>query len=228
MAKKKTSKPARLQEALVLHKYILSLLGCKDLEALSRDLKDPALEGVDDEGVSRMYYVLKQHLYALHIAQEKLFEYDQNIVRHTNEINEKRPEKIQWKYYQYLALLFTEIYLDRYFADREQLRQSINTFLNDDFNFRTETWHGMDEFKEEDMNKLAYWCATGSGKTLMMRINIKQYLHQRLLIMSATRRLNFGPAFSAISITSSSESFTSQIPAAMLDIMERPSTGMPQ
>ena len=177
MAKKKTSKPARLQEALVLHKYILSLLGCKDLEALSRDLKDPALEGVDDEGVSRMYYVLKQHLYALHIAQEKLFEYDQNIVRHTNEINEKRPEKIQWKYYQYLALLFTEIYLDRYFADREQLRQSINTFLNDDFNFRTETWHGMDEFKEEDMNKLAYWCATGSGKTLMMHINIKQYLH---------------------------------------------------
>lgn len=172
-----TTRPARLQEALVLHKYILSLLGCKDLEALSRDLKDPALEGVDDEGVSRLYYVLKRHMYDLHIPQEKLFEYDQNIVSHTKEINEKRPEKIVWKYYQYLALLFTEIYLDRYFADKEQLHQSINTFLNDDFNFRTETWHGMDEFAEEDMNKLAYWCATGSGKTLMMHINIKQYLH---------------------------------------------------
>ena len=172
-----TTRPARLQEALVLHKYILSLLGCKDLEALSRDLKDPALEGVDDEGVSRLYYVLKRHMYDLHIPQEKLFEYDQNIVSHTKEINEKRPEKIVWKYYQYLALLFTEIYLDRYFADKEQLHQSINTFLNDDFNFRTETWHGMDEFEEEDMNKLAYWCATGSGKTLMMHINIKQYLH---------------------------------------------------
>ena len=175
--RRQNTQPARLQEALVLHKYILSLLGCKDLEALSRDLKDPALEGVDDESVSRLYYVLKQHQYDLNIPQEKLFEYDQNIVRHTNEINEKRPEKIVWKYYQYLALLFTEIYLDRYFADREQLRQSINTFLNDDFNFRTETWHGMDEFKEDDMNKLAYWCATGSGKTLMMHINIKQYLH---------------------------------------------------
>ena len=172
-----TTRPARLQEALVLHKYILSLLGCKDLEALSRDLKDPALEGVDDEGVSHLYYVLKQHMYDLHIPQEKLFEYDQNIVSYTKEINEKRPEKIVWKYYQYLALLFTEIYLDRYFADKEQLRQSINTFLKDDFNFRTETWHGMDEFAEEDMNKLAYWCATGSGKTLMMHINIKQYLH---------------------------------------------------
>ena len=50
MAKKQTKQPARLQEALVLHKYILNLFGCKDLESLSRDLKDPALEGVDDEG----------------------------------------------------------------------------------------------------------------------------------------------------------------------------------
>ena len=175
--RRQTNQPARLQEALVLHKYILSLLGCKDLEALSRDLKDPALEGVDDEGVSRLYYALKQHQYDIYIPQEKLFEYDQNIVRHTNEINEKRPEKIQWKYYQYLSLLFTEVYLDRYFANREQLQQDINTFLNDEFNFRAETWHGMDDFNEDDMNKLAYWCATGSGKTLMMHVNIKQYLH---------------------------------------------------
>ena len=56
MAKKNTKRPARLQEALVLHKYILHLLGCKDLEALSQDLKDPALEGVDDEGTSRIFY----------------------------------------------------------------------------------------------------------------------------------------------------------------------------
>ena len=74
--KRMNNQPARLQEALVLHKYILSLFGCKDLEALSRDLKDPALEGVDDEGTSRFYYVLKQHQYDLHISQEKLFEYD--------------------------------------------------------------------------------------------------------------------------------------------------------
>lgn len=40
MAKKKTNQPARLQEALVLHKFILMLFGCNDLEGLSRDLKD--------------------------------------------------------------------------------------------------------------------------------------------------------------------------------------------
>lgn len=42
MAKKKTNQPARLQEALVLHKYILKLFGCNDLEGLGRDLKDPS------------------------------------------------------------------------------------------------------------------------------------------------------------------------------------------
>ena len=171
-----TRRPVRLQEALVLHKYILSLLGCNDLEALSRDLKDPALEGVDDEGTSNIYYALKGHLYGSYrVIEKKLYEYDQNIVRHTREINERRTEKIQWKYYQYLALLFTEIYLDRYFSDRKALLEDINAFLLNDFNMRPETWHGMPDFTEDDLNKLAFWCATGSGKTLMMHINIKQY-----------------------------------------------------
>lgn len=177
MAKKKTTQPARLQEALVLHKYILNLFGCKDLEALSRDLKDPALEGVDNEGTSHMFYALKAHLYGTIIKEEKLLEYDQNIVLHTRKINEKRTEKIQWKYYQYLALLFTEIYLDRYFTDKGKLLEDINAFLADDFNFRPKTWHGMSDFTEDDMNKLAFWCATGSGKTLMMHVNIEQYLY---------------------------------------------------
>ncbi len=171
-----TNQPARLQEALVLHKYILSLLGCKDLEALSQDLKDPALEGVDEEGTSNIYYALKGHLYGgYRVSEKELYEYDQNIVRHTREINERRAEKIQWKYYQYLALLFTEIYLDHYFSDRKALLEDINAFLHDNFNLRPETWHGMPDFTDDDLNKLAFWCATGSGKTLMMHINIKQY-----------------------------------------------------
>ena len=177
MAKKKNNQPARLQEALVLHKFILNLFGCNDLEALSRDLKDPVLEGVDDEGVSKLYYAMKSHLFHVSISTEKLLEYDSNIVRHTREINEHRREKIQWKYFQYLALLFTEIYLDRYFYNKAELLDEINGFLHDDFKSRPETWHGMPEFTEDDLNKVAFWCATGSGKTLMMHINIKQYLY---------------------------------------------------
>ncbi|MBR6198119.1 MAG: DEAD/DEAH box helicase family protein [Bacteroidaceae bacterium] len=177
MAKKNTKRPARLQEALVLHKYILHLLGCRDLAALSEGLKDPALEGVDDEGTSRIFYALKMHMYDYEIKEEKLYEYDRNIVKHTREINERRDEKITWKYYQYLALLFTEIYLDRFFSDKQRLLDDINEFMVHDFNQRTETWHDMPMFTEDDLNKVAFWAATGSGKTLMMHVNIKQYLH---------------------------------------------------
>ena len=162
----------------MLFKYILNLFGCKDLAALSGDLKDPALEGVDDEGCSRMFHALKKYLYTgVGINEQELREYDRHIVQYTREINERRREKITWKYYQYLALLFTEIYLDRYFTDKMRLLEDINCFLVDEFNFRPETWHEMPQFTDDDLNKLAFWCATGSGKTLMLHVNIKQYLY---------------------------------------------------
>lgn len=178
MAKKKTKQPTKLQEALVLFKYILNIFGCKDLAAMSGDLKDPALEGVDDEGCSRLFHALKRHLYTdVGISEQELREYDRHIVQYTKEINERRTEKITWKYYQYLALLFTEIYLDRYFTDKMRLLDDINSFLVDEFNSRPETWHEMPQFTDDDLNKLAFWCATGSGKTLMLHVNIKQYLY---------------------------------------------------
>lgn len=174
---KKQQKKGKLQQALVLFHYILQLFGCKDLEALSRDLKDPMLEGLNEDGESKLYHELCHKLYATGaLSQEKLYFYDQHIVKFTNEINEKRSEPIRWKYFQYLGLLFTEIYLDQYFTNAQALCDNLNAFLHNDFNHRAETWHELPDFTVEDLNKLAYWNATGSGKTLLMHINIKQYL----------------------------------------------------
>ena len=174
---KKQQKKGKLQQALVLFHYILQLFGCKDLEALSRDLKDPMLEGQNEDGESKLYHELCNKLYATgELSKEKLYFYDQHIVQFTNEINEKRDEPIRWKYFQYLGLLFTEIYLDQYFSDAQALCDHLNDFLHNDFNHRAETWHELPDFTVEDLNKLAYWNATGSGKTLLMHINIKQYL----------------------------------------------------
>ena len=59
------------------------------------------------------------------------------------------------RYYQVLALLFTECF----FADQQQAG-------------------GFDTSSEqEDQRMLAYWMATGSGKTHIMHLNILQYLH---------------------------------------------------
>ena len=104
----------KLSNSLVLNRFILDLFGTNSLESLSEHLKDPYLEGYDENNVSLFYYAIRDHLFtSSELSDELLLEYDQNIYRHTASINEKRSEPIRWKYFQYLSLLFTEIYLDR-------------------------------------------------------------------------------------------------------------------
>jgi len=175
-AKQNQQQVARLNNSLVLNRYILHIFGCNSLEALSEHLKDPVLEGWDEEGVSHLYYALRDRLFiGGTLTEEMLLGYDQNIRRHTVSISERRDEEIKWKYFQYLCLLFTEVYLDRYFTDRQRLLQDINDFLRVQFNSDPQTYHGMTELTADDLNKLAFWSATGSGKTLLMHVNYLQY-----------------------------------------------------
>ena len=176
MAKKQFIPPVKLGQALVLNKYLLYLFGCDKIEDLCKDLKDPALEGIDDEGVSKIFYQLRFLLYRSRIKEAQLLEYDRHIVTFTKEINQRRSHKIQWKYFQYVSLLFTEIYLDLYFADSKKLLTDLNEFLKSRFITEEANWKEIAPFEENDLNKLAFWNATGSGKTLLMHINIKQFL----------------------------------------------------
>ena len=61
--KKTAKKNDKLQNALVLFHYVLRYFGCNDLKALSDGLKDPALEGVDENGVSLFYTALHDRLF---------------------------------------------------------------------------------------------------------------------------------------------------------------------
>ena len=93
------------------------------------------------------------------------------------------------KYFQYLSLLFSEIYLEAYFRDKENLLRDLNEYLLS-FNLgdtRQQEIFGslyddglpkddrLEPYTLEDLTKIAFWSATGSGKTLLMHINIKQY-----------------------------------------------------
>ena len=102
--------------------------------------------------------------------------YDQNIVRHTLRLSEKREQSIRWKYFQWLTLLFTEVYLDRFFRDPEKLLKDLNTFVAE-FNVVKTTRDQVPSYEAGDLTKLAFWNATGSGKTLLMHVNILQYQH---------------------------------------------------
>ncbi|MFZ4751906.1 MAG: DEAD/DEAH box helicase family protein [Chitinophagaceae bacterium] len=171
---------AKLSSSLVLNKYILNLFGVTALEALSIDLKDSSLEGYDDNNISYFHHAIVAHLYSnKNLPKDILLQYDQNILSHTQAISEKRNEPIKWKYFQYIALLFTEIYLDKYFNDKDVLLSELNTFLELNHGKHGNDFKAISRFKLDsninDLNKLAYWNATGSGKTLLMHVNIKQF-----------------------------------------------------
>ena len=183
---KATSKKPKVafNHKLVLNQWLLSLFNMKRFEELAEHLRNETLEGLDENNIHHFHHVLAAQFFNLaQLPPELLLEYDQNIVKHTQRLNERRitrgEEPIVWKYFQYLTLLFSEIYLDRYFRDPEALLVTLNVQVaayNDDksdadriakFDETTEAW--------AQLNKLAFWMATGSGKTLLMHANILQY-----------------------------------------------------
>lgn len=171
---------------LVLNQWLLSLFNLKRFEDLAEHLRNEKLEGLDENHVLHFHHALTSHLYNLTaLPTELLLEYDQRIVAITQRLNERRITRgetpIVWKYFQYLTLLFTEIYLDRYFRDPQGLLKEVNAQVAI-YNAEKEEADQVSPYDEQaeawpQLNKVAYWMATGSGKTLLMHANILQYQH---------------------------------------------------
>ena len=203
MAKKKATATRKRPQVpfaykLVLNQWLLSLFNVKRFEDLAEHLRNEALEGLDENNVHHFHHALTAQLFNLtQLPTELLLEYDQNIVKHTQRLNERRitlgEELIVWKYFQYLALLFSEVYLDRYFRDPEALLVELNIAVAA-YNAGKPEADQIAEFDEAaeawpQLNKLAFWMATGSGKTLVMHANILQYQHA-LIQHGRERELN--------------------------------------
>ena len=105
-----------------------------------------------------------------------LARYDDNIRVHLQAINLRRPESITLRYFQYLAALYTELFLDRFFNRRAELVRSLNEFAVERNATRLPDEPQDAVFVERDLKKLAFWMATGSGKTLIMHLNYRQFL----------------------------------------------------
>ncbi len=185
MRRSSTKKPQVLfTKKLVLHQWILSLFKVNQFEDLAAPLKNDAHEGLDENNIHHLHHALRGIFSnPSQLPHDLLLEYDQNIVRHTQRLNERRITRgetpITWKYYQYLSLLFCEIYLDRYFRDPEALLMELNDQVYA-YNRKVFDPDKISKFEPSDeawpqLNKLAFWMATGSGKTLLMHVNILQY-----------------------------------------------------
>lgn len=173
----------QLEHRLVLLAWLNSLLGYPGNRALLEDCKGAA-EGFGADGKSFLYHHLIARGSQVKIPADDLARYDENIRKHLDNINRGRTEKITLRYFQYLAALYTEIVLDRLFSAKAQGRNAVAPLLADLNAFVAERnahrlpVEAQDEpFTADDLTKLAFWMATGSGKTLLLHLNYYQFLH---------------------------------------------------
>ena len=129
MARKIKQEPLRFEEYLILFKYFLRVIGIDRLADLGKRLNSHEYEGRNQNGYT--YFVeeiiLLTQIKGVAINEDKLRRYDENICRHTDIIGAKRGG-VKWKYFQYISLLFTEMYLDSYFTDVNAFCDSLNAF----------------------------------------------------------------------------------------------------
>ena len=165
-----------LEQRLVLLHGLHSMLGYENTPQLLEDIKQ-AEEGFAPDGHSYIYMRLLSRGNEQTIAPHDLTRYDDNIRAHLEAMNAGRSAPITLRYFQYLAALYSEIFLDFYVNRRGELLRALNELvdrrnMNKPFGTPSAT-----QFSELDLKKLAFWMATGSGKTLVMHLNYRQFRH---------------------------------------------------
>ena len=202
---KTPKKELSFDEQLILFKFFLDQLGLADISSL-KHLNSKEYEGISDDGHTKFLLDIVNRG-GMKLSKDKLFLYDENIQRHTKRIGEKRGG-IVWKYFQYVSLLFTEMYLDAYFSDKDSLCEKLNKFLAAQKAERMLECKDLDfsDFSAEKLNKLAFMCATGSGKTLLMHVHILQFAHY----FKAARRVNSKLSLNKIIVLTPNEGLSRQ------------------
>lgn len=104
-------------------------------------------------------------------------------------------ERFVLTHFQWLAALFVELYLTQLAAPggRAAMTESLNTLREQSFDY-------LPSVQSADLNRLALWMATGSGKTLMLHLNTLQFLRhapgilgcapQRVLLLTPNEALS--------------------------------------
>lgn len=189
--KNSSLKAHAFRDKLLLNQWLISLFGIDSLvkhtrngkqvrpfQVLTAPINSPELEGLDHDNRHNFYYALvNSNLFwdeDAQLSKGQLIQYETNIASHTLAINANRSQPVVWKYYQWLTLLFVEIYLDRYFSNREKLLTDLNGYVAK-FNQYWKGYFDVPPYSEDDLNKLCVQSATGSGKTLLMHVNLLQY-----------------------------------------------------
>jgi hypothetical protein len=158
-----------LSRQLVLFEFFLQEFGFRDFQQLQN------LCGYTEYGFHTVEFsdFIPALISRAKINPDDLLRYDRNLAGHLHHINSQRPLPLRLKYFQYFPLLFTEYYLHRYFSDKQVLLEELNHFI------AVSPRPGIAKlppYAPDDLNKLAFWSATGSGKTFLLHINYLQWI----------------------------------------------------
>jgi hypothetical protein len=156
-----------LEDHLLLAQFIANKIGIHKVSDI-KQFSD-VNEGFREDGRSYMYYALISKR-GNNIPEGKLRQYDDNIRKYFQKLRRNRESDVtSLKYFQYLALLFCEIYLDTYFQNPIKFLNELNDWVE---KAKSDNLFS----RRPDLQKIAYWMATGSGKTLVMHSNYWQFL----------------------------------------------------
>lgn len=158
----------QLNKQLALFEFLLNRFGFKDFKELQHQYSLKEFDSSISD--NSLFYINLSS--SIKFSPEDLKQYDSNLIAHLQKINRGKQTAIRLKYYQYFSLLFTEYYLHRFFSNIHDLKDELNEFI---VSSSKPEMKALTQFSDEELNKLAYWNATGSGKTYILHINILQY-----------------------------------------------------
>ena len=106
------------------------------------------------------------------VTPEQMIEYDCHLSAHSEAISRPADSCCSWTPPLYLALLFTERYLDRYFGDAERLRDDLNRARSE--NPGTQS---LPEYAGDDLRALAVSSGADDAESRLAHFHILQYRH---------------------------------------------------
>jgi len=170
--KRKSRSKKNLESRMVLHSFMCSQFGYGNLCEMLKAPDNLSDQLDESQGSPFAQAILMRLKSTVPVTREALIRYDDNIGALSDALGMTEDNGRTWKPFQYLALLFTERYLDLYFRDPESLIEQLNEWKRDKPRFL-----GIPDYGQGDIRTLAFQSATGSGKTLLLHANIRQYQH---------------------------------------------------
>ena len=161
-----------LNQRLTLAEWFVNQMGYSSNREMLDDLKNSAEEWTDGLHPALVRAVNRNGT-GVKIPADALAKMDDDIRADLFAINARRSPPVSLKYFQYLAALSVENFLRCYAEGPKQLLAELQNFA------KARGPHFPLPKSTNDLRKLALWIATGGGKTLLMHLNLRQFLRRR-------------------------------------------------